>query len=53
VQALIELKSAIDLLDPVIAGSETVQTVPKARAVLRVIHRTRFHCARSAPANAD
>src|SRR4249919_3665203 len=30
VQALAELKRAIDLLDPVIAGSETVQPVPRA-----------------------
>jgi hypothetical protein len=37
VQALAELKRAIDLLDRVIAGSETVQTVPRARPVLRVI----------------
>ena len=33
VQALAELKRAIDLLDPVIAGSETVQPVPRARPV--------------------
>jgi hypothetical protein len=37
VKALAELKRAIDLLQPVIAGSETVQTVPRARPVLRVI----------------
>jgi hypothetical protein len=37
VQALAELKRAIDLLDPVIAGSETVLAVPRARPVLRVI----------------
>ena len=37
VQALTELKRAIDLLQPVIAGPETVQPVPRSRPVLRVI----------------
>src|ERR1700737_1247010 len=37
VQALAELKRAIDLLDPVIAGPETVQALPRSRPVLRVI----------------
>jgi hypothetical protein len=37
VEALAEFKRAIDLLRPVIAGSETVQTVPRAQPVLRVI----------------
>jgi hypothetical protein len=37
VQALAELKRAIDLLQPVIAGSEMVQPVPRPRPVLRVI----------------
>ena len=37
VQALAELKRAIDLLDPVMAGSETVQPLPRSRPVLRVI----------------
>jgi hypothetical protein len=37
VQALAELKRAIDLLEPVTAGSETVQPVPRSRPVLRVI----------------
>jgi hypothetical protein len=36
-QALHELKRAVDLLDPVIAGSETVQALPRSRPVLRVI----------------
>ena len=37
VQALAELKRTIDLLDPVMAGSETVQRLPRSRPVLRVI----------------
>ena len=37
VQALHELKRAVDLLQPVIPGSETVQPVPRSRPVLRVI----------------
>ena len=37
VQALHELKRAIDLLQPVMPGSETVQPVPRARPMLRVI----------------
>ena len=36
-QALAELKRAIDLLQPVIAGSEMVQPAPRLRPVLRVI----------------
>jgi hypothetical protein len=37
VQALAELKKAIDLLQPVIAGSEMMQPVSRARPMLRVI----------------
>jgi hypothetical protein len=37
VQALHELKRAVDLLQPLIPGSETVQPVPRSRPVLRVI----------------
>jgi hypothetical protein len=37
VQALNELKRAVDLLAPVIPASETVQPVPGSRPVLRVI----------------
>jgi hypothetical protein len=37
VQALNELKRAVDLLAPVIPASETVQPVPRSRPVLRVI----------------
>ena len=37
VQALHELKRAIDLLQPVIPASETVQPLPRSRPVLRVI----------------
>src|SRR5256885_4801883 len=36
-QALAELKRAIDLLQPVISGSEMVQPTPRLRPVLRVI----------------
>jgi len=37
VQALHELKRAIDLLQPLIPGSKTVQPVPRSRPVFRVI----------------
>jgi hypothetical protein len=37
VQALHELKRAIDLLQPAIPASETMQPVPRSRPVLRVI----------------
>jgi hypothetical protein len=37
VQALAELKMAVDLLQPVMSGSETVRPVPRARPMLRVI----------------
>jgi hypothetical protein len=37
VQALHELKRAVDLLQPVIPASETLQSVPRSRPVLRVI----------------
>jgi hypothetical protein len=37
VQALHELKRAVDLLQPVIPAPETVQPVPRSRPVLRVI----------------
>jgi hypothetical protein len=36
-QALDELKRAVDLLQPVIPGSEMQQPVPRSRPVLRVI----------------
>jgi hypothetical protein len=37
VQALDELRRAVDLLQPAMPGSETVQPVPRSRPVLRVI----------------
>ena len=37
VQALAELKRAIDLLQPVIPASETVHPLPRSRPVLRLI----------------
>jgi hypothetical protein len=44
VQSLAELKRAIDLLQPVIAGSEMVQPVSRARPMLRVIHAKKALC---------
>jgi hypothetical protein len=37
VQALDELRRAVNLLQPAMPGSETVQPVPRSRPVLRVI----------------
>jgi hypothetical protein len=42
VQALHELKRAVDLLQPVIPAPETVQPVPRSRPVLRVIQGRTF-----------